>query len=148
MTLELRPSLLQRQAECLREIHPLQASLEEASKKLEILNSRVERIQQSIEKNPGSASRSVLQSALQEQQLAEITQQAARLAFTKKVTEYFWAHRGTKDRLVNELYPNNLEAQEAFSEEIDAAPLFFINSDLTPPGKRHCPVEQVMDDRY
>lgn len=147
MTLALRPSLNQKQAECLKEIHPLQANLEEAAKKLETLKNKVEEIRQTFGKNPEPASESVLQHVLQEHELAKITEQTAQLEFSQKVTEYFWVLKGSKDRLARELYPNNSVEQEAFIEEIDAALVFALESEPTSSEKRSAPEEQIMEDQ-
>jgi hypothetical protein len=145
MTLKLRPSLRQKQADCLHEIRPIQAKLEKAAQKLEKLQQRVDQLNKQIATKPDMASLPAVEYTFHNHKLAKITEEAAQLEFSKKVTEYFWTLSGSKDRLARELYPNNQAEQEAFIAEIDAA--LALVEDPKPSEKRSAPESSIIEDQ-
>ncbi len=145
MTLKLRPSLRQQQADCLREIRPIQAKLEKAAQELEKLQQKVDQLNKQIAIKPDMATLPAVEYTFHNYDQAKDTEETAQREFSEKVTEYFWTLRGSKDRLARELYPNNQAEQEAFIAEINAALALF--EDPKPSEKRSAPESSIIEDQ-
>jgi len=146
MTVKLRPSAKQQQLECLREIHPLHVHLEKATQKLDELQKRVDELRKTIAINPEAGKLPAFQHVFQEYETAAIGENAARLEFCQRVTEFIFVLKGTKDRLARELHPNQ-EGQQAFIAEIDAALTFAADAEPGSSDEESAPVTQTMVDR-